>query len=698
MNEQRQPAPGASTNASAREVIEPRRVAGTPLAFAWTDLIAILLCVSFLTGWAWTATQSRSLAFPAVFAACGLVWYLAGSVAARFGYPDARLRGSVAVRLVVGFLIVNTSLFLLLLLSPLSVGAHFALLLLAALAAFLAMRPRLDRGRTKGEVPSLLAVALSLLAATLLAQDSIRPTEALGDFTAFKPWVDGFFHAAQIRSLGNAHDTGFIENARLASVPAAFYHYASYMTPVLARDLAPLPAYAAFSGLLVPLGVFLTGLAAFALVSSWWGSWPGLLGCASVLLIPDASHHGMANSFLGYHWMQLVGPAGTYGVATLAIAWVLVCRGCAEGRPLKVAGGWITAAVSIGYKAQFFVAGAFPLWIYPALFFRGLTLRRRWTLLVLQSVAFAGAVAISARLPRVPRLQLDFSSTREFLQLVVGLADPGPIRSFFASRVGTASHVELLALGSVYLTLCTLGVFAVAWSLLAVWLRRRMSRSVGLLPPLLLANFLLMALGLALDDRGIGSREELLHRPFVWVYFFTAAWVGGAAGLAAFGAEPRLRPRTTAALGAVLAVLLLVPAFLGRGAHRQPGIGLADLAFPTGLVTTAEYLRLHAAPQELVQDSHYDPSLALTGLSERRPYVVAYMFPISEEKAETRRRVALVEAFKRLLGAREIADAARQLGLRWFVLHPGDVVSWPASVTDRPAFSSGGFRAYRFDW
>ena len=42
-------------------------------------------------------------------------------------------------------------------------------------------------------------------------------------------------------------------------------------------------------------------------------------------------------------------------------------------------------------------------------------------------------------------------------------------------------------------------------------------------------NYLVMAMGLALDTRGVGTRDELLNRPLVWAYFVLAAWTAGGA-------------------------------------------------------------------------------------------------------------------------------------------------------------------------
>ncbi len=49
----------------------------------------------------------------------------------------------------------------------------------------------------------------------------------------------------------------------------------------------------------------------------------------------------------------------------------------------------------------------------------------------------------------------------------------------------------------------------------------------ALFPVLVTATYLIMALGLALDDRTAHMPDELLHRPLVWAYFAVAAWTLG---------------------------------------------------------------------------------------------------------------------------------------------------------------------------
>ena len=157
----------------------------------------------------------------------------------------------------------------------------------------------------------------------------------------------------------------------MAGVPARLYHYGAYMTPALIRQASGLRSYAAFAGILAPMGVFFTGLGAYALFGSFWGSWPGLAAAAALLLLPDGAQQGMQNTFMSYHWLTQISPSASYGLALLALAWLFVLLGCKQGSRLQLVTGWLIAGVLAVYKLHFFIASALLLLLVPALFFRG---------------------------------------------------------------------------------------------------------------------------------------------------------------------------------------------------------------------------------------------------------------------------------------------------------------------------------------
>jgi hypothetical protein len=668
------------------------------LTVSWPDLAMVALCAGCFAAWTWFVTGTRSLSVPAICTAACVTFYLAGGIVSRWRDLCAGIVFDVPLRLLVGYAVVNTALFALVWLSPLSLRIGFWLVAAAAVLGFLAMRPRFERGAKADALPAFLCCAVSLGAATLWAQDCLRPTQAAGEATIFKPWLDSFVHAILVRAFSVAQGAGSIEDFQMAFTPAKFYHFAPYMTPALVKTFSPITGLGAYLALMVPMGVFFTGLAAYGLVSSWWGPWPGLASAMALLLLPDGAQQGFHNTLLSYHFMQIVGPAGMYGTSLLGLAWLFMHRGCAAGRRLQVAASWAIAALSLLYKAHLFVANAFLLWVFPAVFLRGVALRKRLIWLGFSFATFYAGVALGNRLPGIPTLRLDGSATKDFL---LGFIFPstrtGVVRDVFApALVPQASSLQILATGSLLLVASTFGALTVAYLALAILLRRRVELPVLLLPALFVLNFLVMALGLAFDSRGIAWREELLHRPFVWPYFLLAAWVGGALSLVAAGTPPR--ERLTKALSMVGAVVfMVVPAVLGSGVQRMWPWSFAERPVPTALIQAAEFVRGHSDARDVVQDARYDPNVVFSALSERRAYVIRSFWASMRTDVRVEGRVGQVDALRLLDDASEIAVATRRMKIRWFLLQPGDSVSWPESILAHPAFESAGYRIYRFD-
>ena len=337
------------------------------LTYSGSDLAVAALAAAVVAGWAAIAGGAFSLLALVACEVAFLAFYLVGSLLAAWGPLAAGALFDLPLRLLMGYAAVNTALLVLAWLSPLGIVANFGLLFAGAAALFVAARP--VRQRRQEDSVGLLVVGLSLVAATLWCQDSLRPTSVDGNTVAFKPWIDGFYHAVHLRIFGAAHGASSIEDFRMAGVPARLYHYGAYMTPAFIRQASGLHSYAAFAGILAPMGVFFTGLGAYALVGSFWGSWPGLAAAAALLLLPDGAQAGMQNTFMSYHWLTQISPSASYGLALLALAWLFVLLGCTRGSRLQLVTGWLLAGVLAVYKLHFFIASALLLLLVPALFF-----------------------------------------------------------------------------------------------------------------------------------------------------------------------------------------------------------------------------------------------------------------------------------------------------------------------------------------
>jgi hypothetical protein len=230
---------------------------------------------------------------------------------------------------------------------------------------------------------------------------------------------------------------------------------------------------------------------------------------------------------------------------------------------------------------------------------------------------------------------------------------------------------------------------------LAIRLRRRTYPLLVLFPLLIVANFLAMFLGLALDFSR-STPDELSHRPVMVVYFFVVAWVGGALGLSLL--ESRRLGRIARPAMLCLAILLMaVPAFLGSGVQRMWSMHeFSDLRVPIGLVRAAEYMRDHGSTQDVFQDSQLDWTYTVAALSERRAYVARTMTRMPYHSEMVDQRAAAIEQFMGLRDSNAVAATARELGFGWFLLKPASSVDWPAEIVSQPVFELNGFKLYRF--
>jgi hypothetical protein len=356
--------------------------------------------------------------------------------------------------------------------------------------------------------------------------------------------------------------------------------------------------------------------------------------------------------------------------------------------------GWVFAAMVLVFKAQLFVANAALLWLLPPILFAGISRRTRVVWLACALLLFAAGVATTRLLPSLPGLWLGGTSTIEFLALLRQWEEPTALGRFFSNFIGpTHSWLLNASFGAFYLLATVMGLWTLAWGALAALLRHKASRLIVLLPAIVTLNFLVMALGLALDQRGIGTTEELLHRPFVWAYFFVVAWIGGASVLLTRAHDARRSwPWPTTA---VLICMMLAPLATDRRVQALDTMRASYLQIPTGLVEAARWLRENGLPGEVVQDSRLDPTYVVPALSDLRSFVGGTLVPTAHGTDEQRRRFGVLQALRSARDAQSLAETARLAGVDWMLLRPGERVLWPSDILNAPRYSSGGFRVYR---
>ena len=663
------------------------------VTYSTPDLVSVALIAGVVAIWAGLAGDALSVRTLIACEVAFFAFYLVGALLAGVRALSTGVLFDLPLRLLTGYGVVNTALLALAWASPLGIVLNFAIVLaLAALAFALAGA----RERRTGHQAGFWVVALCLLAATLWCQDSIRPVSVQGDTVTFKPWIDGFYHAVHVRIFAESHGAATLEDFRMAGVPARPYHYGVYLFPAFVKQVGDLHSFAAFAGVLVPVGTFFTGLAAYAFFGSLWGPWSGFAASAALLLLPDGSQQGMQNPFLSYHFLTQISPSATYGLALLAVAWLFVVQGSTRGSRAQLFTGWLAAGVVAVYKLHFVVACALLLLLVPALFFRvNLRARMRALWAVCAVVLYALFLVFGQQVPGVPLIRFDGSAHGEILRLIQTFAKPGALKDYVVAHTGADAHwTSNLALGVPYVLLAALGVLLPLLVVLAVRLRGRVSPLALSLPLVLVANFLAMFFGLALDFSS-STPDELSHRPIMVVYFFVVTWIGGALGLL-LTTSPRVHRRLRFVGAGLVVVLFAVPGFFGVGVQRMWAMPrISPVRLPASLVRAAEYLRTHGSPDDVFQDSQFDRAYAIAALSERRTFIAHTLTNMPYRGDLVAARTAAVDRLMGLEQGKLVSATARAYGLRWFVLQRGNRVKWPPDAA-KLVFQERGFSVYEF--
>jgi hypothetical protein len=306
------------------------------------------------------------------------------------------------------------------------------------------------------------------------------------------------------------------------------------------------------------------------------------------------------------------------------------------------------------------------------------------------------ALAFGQKVPGVPLIRLDGSAVGEILRLVQTFAKPGGLKEVLVQHTGTqVPWTSNLLFGIPYVVFAALGLVAVLLTILVILLRGRTPRLHVTFPLLLIANFLVMFFGLALDFES-STPDELSHRPIMIVYFFVVAWVGGALGLILVESPRTTKIARPAMIGAFV-LLMAVPASFGPGVQllwAMPRI--SPVRLPSSLVRAAEYMRERGGSEDIFQDSQFDRTYAIAALSERRVFVSHTMTRMPYRGEIVATRTAAIDRLMGLRHARLVVGTARAYGLRWFILHKGNRVNWPPDLANNPAFEMGPIALYEF--
>lgn len=552
----------------------------------------------------------------------------------------------------------------------------------------------------------LLAIVVSLLAATFWTSHWRPSWEESADQLFYRPMSDYYVHAHQISLLASPIPVAELGRYGLAGTPIRAYHYGSYALPALLSQAGGQSALATLTSLWTPLGLALVGCTVYQLGKVWFGPGLGWCGLLAVLVVPDSTFWTMPVGLLGHdlcswHRLSESGPANTYGCATCLWALAAASQGRRTGDPRQLLTGLIAGAAAVFFKAQICLAAApvMALVALPPLVGWLASDRRRWVAAGVACVPLAVVAAVLA--PFAPPLSLEWPPGDRYLSYLFTLTANEPLWGTITAWVnGLPTWFRSL--------LAPLAIAAVAFRLglllvVAAWLWGRRTGDDPARPGEIAHATLavLLAYGLFLAPKPLGNELgypwELQHIPFLWSQAVLFTWASGVLVPRRWVAADR--PGSGILLASGLALLL--PWFLGRDdmpPDRLTTERFVQSTWPRGLAACADFLRDRAAPGDRFLDAEDDRTTWVESLAERRIYVgwslATTFFNRPEDWREFRRRVDEHARLRAADDREELARLAAACRVRWYLLHPQVPVAWPAEVLGAPAFSAHGYRVY----
>lgn len=601
--------------------------------------------------------------------------------------------------------------------SKLPIGPATLFLLLAAIGLLGArrLRGRFARPLESDAMTSLVALFLSLCAATFWVQHYFPPTETTDDAIVFKPIRDNFTHTNHVLQFSYPGPMNAAGRYGMAGDPMPFYHMASYSFPAVVAVFAGETAYDTTIAVWLPLAMAIVGWGAYVLGAAAFGPRVGLWATVAVIVIPDPSFWTLGVWTLGFyaysfHRFLQIAPANGYGAAVAALGLAGIVAGVGQRKIWPILGGWAIVGLSMIFKAQVFVA-AFPL----ASAFAGGSLALLWrreiasavvrrpylTVVLVAAVAIgAAALALGPLRGRTPILQLEIppgARLAEFLfNRTVNDTSAHPLAQLTVEETGIVG----LGLRKMLVLWTTFRLAVVPLAIVTLWtlLTPARWRLFDLVAFVALSLYLSYALFLAPNFTGhtYGNPWDLQFVPFGWCYLVLGVWLVGKSIDLIREIWPS-RPTVPA----WVAILLLAATYMIGRSHTddwQTEQYWAYMPVPRELVACAEFIRTHAAPADRIQDSEDDAYFTVESLAERRAYagwpVVGSFTARTTDDDVFKSRLAEHEKARGANTAAAVSAFAQQTGVRWYVLHPETTIAWPKDVLDKPAFTSGRYRVY----
>jgi len=540
----------------------------------------------------------------------------------------------------------------------------------------------------------LLLIIFACFIATIWCRDALLPIQFNDEFISLKMWGDVFYHMSQInvfaRAQGVMHEADILSSA----IPFRLYHYGNYQLPALITAIGNLSSYEAFASFLLPLGLLILIFAAYLFASSLFGVWPGFFAALFLMLLPDPFQQGFGNLFLGqFYWLIQASPAMPYGVACAAMAFACLFKAVINNQFRLLLVGYGFVLITLLYKSQIFVAISFPALVFPVIFMGKMNFIRRVGLVLFLTLIYFGVIYLVSSPSSIPTIRLDGSGFIPYTSWLNEIQGPGYLKELINSKLVSQYRAAKIFAYIFLLVIASLGGLFFIYLFIFWFLNKRLNASITYFPFFIIGIYLVMSLGLALNESDVGLPEELLHRPFVWAYFVVTLWAIAGAYYIYVGDRIPNSPIVKWGLFSALGLFLIVP--LKYSLNIQGHVGSSQIKIPSCEYKLAQFLRANTSRKMIFQEYKQDASMAITAFSQRQEFAVNFIG--TKLPRPIRERLIELTIIKNSRDPIILKNYMEDNRISYLIVDPESDYGWIMRGLNKPIYECSGYKIFSAD-
>lgn len=620
-----------------------------------------------------------------------------GNMILRLAGVDNNHSHGMDLELVVGTVATNLVVMGIINLASVSAGRAFFLFaggIVALMFIFNFPTTALRERRFRTYIPSIDRVSLfhlAILCIVVLAWSRLQASAfpSLQQTGNAQIWIDYFLHGNQIAQYSRVD--GLVRgDIELTGEPPVLYHRAIFVLPAAISQLAHVPAFAAATALLLPLGLLVCLLGVAVLGNTLaQDKTTGLLAALLLVVLPDASTYGLRNGFFGFTWLTFTGPGTGWALGICATSLAFSCSWLrTDSRGALILAAALALAV-FWHRAHLFIlfVPAFVLLAFAAFGHTGIFKPHRVKLVKRAAMLFVGACIAGWIWPEVRTYWLRLSGVEEFLGFAHTLNEPTAYTGWYAYLIEHYGIGVAVPVGIAMIPLAAFGLLLLVFPIL-YWLKRhRLDAEASDAFPLIMGGVFIAIIMFA-PVASWGDPTEYQQRGFPLLYAILLTYCVAYASLllkqfhSTIGFQP-----ATVRIG-LLAILTVGGVILHWGDDpSKPSFSRGEefhsFQVDSSWFLAGEYLRSHSmesdvfavvptAPDAILVDD----ASALVSLSGVSAFFARAAIKKLSYRGVVEERLAILNKVSSLTSQEAAFELLRRHGINWLVVSNLSALAW----------------------